>query len=227
MKTIGIGVLVLSWASVLAVAADEPSPAPAVVQTGENQYRVGTVQLNAVTREIRFPAVINQDQGALEYVLVHESGKVHESLLRTSVSPRELQVALKLLHYRTGPGDLFDKLLPPGKEPVRGEEGEKLDFLVGWGGKPPTPVNRAIQDRGTGKPMEAKPWIFTGSEVIDGVFQAEVEGSIVAIYRDMLAMVNCPDPRALDDENWFPIAGVLPLREAAVEVLIRPWKPEP
>lgn len=229
MKAIWIRLLALTWASML-VGADDSAPvpaAPAVVQTGENQYLVGEVRIHAASREIRFPAVVNQDQGALEYALVHENGKVHESLLRTVVKPQQIQVALKLLHYRTGAGDLFEKLLPPGKEPLREAEGERLEILVCCEGKPEIPLRAAIGDRGAGKSLEPTPWIFTGSEVIDGAFQADVEGSIVAIYRDMLAMVNCPHPRAMDDENWYPVAGVLPRRETQVEILIRPWKPEP
>jgi hypothetical protein len=200
---------------------------PAVEKVGENHYRIGEIELDAVTREIRFPAVVNQEDGALEYVLVKETGKVHESLLRTAVPAGRLQVALKLLRFRAGWGHLFDHLYPPGKAPVRDAAGEEVELLVSWADKPAIPVRRAISNRKTGKVMDDTPWVFTGSEVVDGEFQAEMEGSIVAIYRDAMAMINTVDSDSLDDEIWFPIAGVLPPRESKVQVTIRPRKREP
>lgn len=214
----------------IAGEAEAPAAAPAgeplVEQAGENRYRIGLVELHAVTREIRFPAVVNLEEGPLEYILVKDAGKVHESLLRTDVSPAHLQVGLKLLRYRAGWGRLFDHLWPPGEAPLREAAGEEVEILVSWAGMPEIPLRKAILDRGTGKPMDETPWVFTGSDVIDGQFQAEVEGSIVAIYRDGLAMINTPHPQSLDDENWCPVAKVLPARETKVEVVIRPWKPQ-
>lgn len=209
---------------------DEPASKqkePVVEKVGENHYRIGEIELNAATREIRFPAVVNQDAGALEYVLVKETGKVHESLLRTDVPAGQLQVALKLLRFRAGWGRLFDHLHPPGKAPVRDAIGEEVELLVSWAEKPAIPLRRAIHNRKTGKVMDDSPWVFTGSEVVEGEFQAEVEGSIVAIFRDALAMINTVDSDSLDDEVWFPIAGVLPPRESKVQVIIRPRKQEP
>ena len=42
--------------------------------------------MNRLTRTIRFPAVINMREGLLEFVIVHDKGKVHESLLRTAIN---------------------------------------------------------------------------------------------------------------------------------------------
>lgn len=229
MKAVLCTMLALSVPG-MGAAAEEPVPKPAeamVEKVGENQYRIGAIELDAVTREIRFPAVVNQEDGTLEYLLVTEMGKVHESLLRTAVSPAQLQVGLKLLRYRAGLGHLVDHLWPPGKAPVHEAQGEELELLVSWAEMPGIPVRRAIQNRSTGKAMDETPWIFTGSEVIDGEFQAQAEGSIVAIYRDGFAMINSPHPQALDDENWFPLAGILPPRGAKVWVTICPWKRKP
>lgn len=208
-------------------AAPSPPAAPLVEEAGENRYRIGEIELDGATREIRFPAVVNQEEGALEYILVKDQGKVHESLLRTGISPAHLQVALKLLRYRAGWGRLFDHLWPPGEAPLREAAGEEVELFVSWEGSEPVPLQKAIRDRGTGEAMDRAPWIFTGSDVIDGEFQAEVEGSIVAIYRDGLAMINSAHPESLNDENWLPVAGVLPPPETKVQVIIRPSKREP
>ncbi|MEM0968119.1 MAG: hypothetical protein AAGJ31_02105, partial [Verrucomicrobiota bacterium] len=68
-------------------------------------------------------------------------------------------------------------------------------------------------------------WVWTGSEVRGGRFQAEVEGSIIALYRDALAMLNLKHERAGDDENWFPIEEQMPAVGASVEVILRPMGP--
>jgi hypothetical protein len=85
------------------------------------------------------------------------------------------------------------------------------------------PVNQAIRDRTTGVALERGPWVLTGSEVIKGKFQAELEGSVIALYRDSLAMFNSPHSRMVDDENWFPIDAALPEAGKPVTLTIRPF----
>jgi len=210
----------------LATGAARPEPGsqtvePLVEQVGEHRYRIGEIELDASAREIRFPAEINQREGVLEYILVHEQGKVHESLLRTGISPAALQVALRLLRFRPGSGTLFDHFWPPGERPEREPLGETLELRVSWPGRPPFPVREAILDRGTGEAMDPALWIYSGSEMVEGRFQAEVEGSIVAIYRDRLAMVNSSHPQAVSDENWFPLTDAIPPVGTPVGVTIR------
>ncbi|NOX98302.1 MAG: hypothetical protein GXP30_00950, partial [Verrucomicrobia bacterium] len=89
-------------------AADKPK----VKSLGDHRYQLGDIIFNGKTREIRFPATMNLEKGLLEYVLVTEEGKMHESLLGTKVRPAQLQIVLKLCHYRDGVGDTFDALYP-------------------------------------------------------------------------------------------------------------------
>jgi len=102
---------------VTAVVAEEESSSqdrPAVTKVGEHRYRLGDIELDARAREVRFPVVVNMREGGpVEYVLVHESGKVHEAIFTTAVSPLHLQVALELLRFEAGKGDVFNRMLPP------------------------------------------------------------------------------------------------------------------
>jgi len=205
-----------------------PVPAEAQVESlGEQRYRLGVIEFHSGTREIRIPCEVNAKEGILEYVLVHEQGKRHESLLTTAVSPYQLQIVLNLLRYRAGRGDLFDGMLPPGPPPPIQPPGEAVEVLVEWETAPAHPVNGVILDQSTGAPMAAGPWVFNGSEVIAGKFQAEVEGSILALYRDPLAMLNSPHTDALDDENWFPMGRFLPEIGHRVILTLRPFVPQP
>ena len=51
-------------------------------------------------REIRVPTRVNMTEGLLEFVVVHQNGKIHESLLFTEASPTDVNVALKLLRFQ-------------------------------------------------------------------------------------------------------------------------------
>ena len=98
----------------LALAQDrspvEPPPSPAtdpgaeadkptVNKLDETRCQIGGVIFDQKTREIRFPTKVNMTEGQLEYLIVHENGKVHESLLSTTVSPTHLNLAFTLLRY--------------------------------------------------------------------------------------------------------------------------------
>ena len=49
---------------------------------------LGEIEFDAKSREIRLAAAMNMPEGGpIEYLLVHESGKVHESMLVTKARP--------------------------------------------------------------------------------------------------------------------------------------------
>ena len=221
-------VLCLGLVSFAADDEDVPAPAekPQIEQLSETKFKVGKIEFDSKSREIRFPALINSTEGIIEYAIVHEGGKTHESLLKTPISPFNLQVVLKLLSFTEGDGDLFHGFYPPGKLPEPEAEGARLDVFVNWGTSD-VPIQDLIEDHNLGeaKVMEPLPWVFTGSKIIKGKFQAEVEGSIFAIYRDELALLNTPHPRAVDDDNWFSIPASTPAYETPVTVILRPAKP--
>ncbi|MEM6915988.1 MAG: YdjY domain-containing protein [Verrucomicrobiota bacterium] len=199
-------------------SAQDPEEAQrgAVTQIGENRYQIGDIEIDSKTREISFPVVVNMREGGpIEYILVHEHGKVHESILITSISPLNLNVALKLLKYEEGYGDVFNILLPPELlESEGGTEVERGDgFYFGFvpeGKTVAIPAEDLILDGFLGRPMQADPWIYTGSKVEGGVFLAESEGSIVAIYLDNLAIFNMTIEGADTDERWGANSDSIP-----------------
>ena len=209
-----------------AAAPELASGSDAKVESlGDGKFRLGLIEFESKARSIRVPCKVDIKQDVLEYVLVHEQGKVHESLLTTAASPLHLQIVLKLLNYGQGKGDLLNSFLPPGTPHPVEKVGEAVEILVESEGRPPRLVNQCILDRTTNAPLEPVPWVCTGSEVIDGKFQAEVEGSIIALYRDALAMFNSPHPRMTDDENWFPVGAELPEAGQPVTLILRPALP--
>ncbi|MEM1294872.1 MAG: YdjY domain-containing protein [Verrucomicrobiota bacterium] len=203
--------------------AQEADPKkPAVEQVSETKFRLGTIEFDSDTREIRFPGVVNMTQGILEYVLVHVNGKDHESLFTTEISPTELNIVLKLLRFKTGDGDLFHGFYPPGELPDFEPLGDGIDMFATWPGSIENPVYELIRDEKGDGAMSPLPWIYNGSEVVNGRFEAEYEGSFFAIYRDPLALFNTQHPRAIDDENWFPIKANIPAMETPITIILKP-----
>ena len=79
---------------------------PKVEDLGDGKYRLGLLSFDENTRRISFPGEVNLDDGLLEFAIVNEKGKIHESLLITQASPINLNIVLKLLRYQTSP-ELF------------------------------------------------------------------------------------------------------------------------
>lgn len=195
---------------------EKVAPQPKVKKIGENRYRLGLVEFDAKSREIAIPVTVNMREGGpIEYLLVHETGKVHESILTTAASPLDIQIAMKLLKYRAGKGDVFNKLLPP--ELIEKEGGKKEDRgdTVFFGFQPdgesrPVPAYELIVDGEDAEAMEAGGWIYTGSALEGGTFMAEAEGSILAIYIDHLSLFNTTRDGADLDDRWGARTSAIP-----------------
>lgn len=196
--------------------AEVPKPEVSVQKVGETLYRVGEIEFDAKTREIRFPATVNMNEGGpLEYILVNEKGKVHESIFTTSISPLYLQVAMKLLRYKAGHGDVFNRLLAPeALEKDGGTEADRGDSLKftfqAEGSEKAVPVYEFVIDGESAEAMTPGNWTYTGSVVEEGTFMAEAEGSIIAIYLDHLALFNMTREGADIDERWGARSTVIP-----------------
>jgi hypothetical protein len=178
-------------------------------------YRIGEIIVNKTGNSISFPAVVNMNKGLLEYLLVRDAGKTHESLFRTKVEPYNLQIACLLLGLTGSDKPLAFQGAP---ETPRGDAVRITVSLPGKDGKateiqPEQWITKVVD----GRPAETEPlrWIFTGSLVRGGRFAAQVGGSIIALYHDPVAMVDNASPGGESDKIWF-------VKEAAVPALGTP-----
>jgi hypothetical protein len=202
-------------------------------KTGETSYELGDIKFDSATREIRIPTLLNMTEGVLEYALVHENGKTHESLLRTKVSPTELNLVLLLTHYEPHIAEAA-KYLTEVKDstkalmtkPMAKEGANKLAVSVHWkdkDGKDHTaPLSAWFQNKKTGKPVSLDHLTYTGSIISEVGFAAEFDGSIIATYFDLVAMVNCPVKENADDEIWYVETTVVPPVDTPVTLVISP-----
>ena len=211
--------------------AVKPAPVPGEVRKiDEDQYLVGGITFRKSTREISFDAQVNQTGGPIEYLLVTEKGKVHESLFSCAISPTDLHVALKLLGYPSSP-ELFEIIAPDhrptGKYPEVPEDtknGARLAVFASWqdeGSETTCAVNDLVKNTTTGEIMPPGPWLYTGSLITKTDFRAEATGDIIAVFSNPSAMVNYPGEARTDDEVWSVSQGKLPAMGTLIRITLK------
>ena len=207
---------------------------PSVKKLDDNRFQIGEVVFDKKTREIRFPAQINMIEGQLEYLIVNEKGKLHESLLSTKISPTHLNLAFTLLRFKPSrelyplpndTGGTSDKF-PEVSAEIKA--GARILIEVEWAEEGKTkrlPINDWIQHGEKTTPMPAGPWVYGGSEVEDGKYAPETSGDIVAIYLSLAAIVNYPGDDNNNDDVWTPFPKRVPAVDTPVTVIIKPATP--
>jgi hypothetical protein len=188
---------VVGMAIVSIFAADSKEPA------------LGKVTVDAKGRAISFPARVNMREGQVEYLLVHDSGKVHESIFRTDVMAAEIHAAALL--FSEGATNSAPKLKV---------EGIDVSWRTGDGKKKFTAAE-LILDREKKRALRETKWAYRGSRLIDGVFLAQRDGQLIGIMQDRDALVDQDTPEAVNDENWEPMKDLLPAVGAEVTIAIR------
>lgn len=200
-------------------------------KTSSTEYTLGTIQINAAKREIRFPCTLQHQEIPIEYILVHETGKDHETILTTAVTPIDLQVALLLANYTPGSTGLFAKL--PETEPIPFKEQEpktpgthRVQLSAEWeidGKKHASPLSQWIQNSDLRvPPPDLDTWIFNGSKIDNRGFVAESEGSFIAVYADPNALFNSPAAGNHRDDIWISLPKNIPPEGTPVTLVITP-----
>ncbi len=165
----------------------------------EGRYALGLVQLDKNRRTVTFPCEVNMTEGVVEYALVHRTGKVHESVLKTDVDPAQIHLACLLLTPGHSPEGPRETIAPPDLT------GPRIRIWAQWtvlGVEKQVALEDLVSNTLTRSRMSRGPWVYNGSRVVEGTFLAARDGSIVAIIADPDALVNNPRPGRDDDEIW-------------------------
>ena len=195
-----------------------------VEKVSSGALRIGDVQIDEETRSITFPACVNMDKGLLEYLLVHSSGKTHESLLRTTVKPYDLQLAFLLLGFKGTDHPISYQGAP--EKP----KGEPVEITITYDNKADQtttlrPEQWIVKAEGNSrKDIGTVDWVFTGSMIMEGDFMAQREGSIIAIFHDPAAVVDNTSTGGESDKIWFPKEGEVPPVGTSVALTIKALK---
>jgi hypothetical protein len=206
------------------LAGDKPSAElkERVKQVGPGMYRVGDVTVDAKLGVAAFPAKVNQLVGLIEYALVTETGKVHESFLSTKVRPSDIHAAMLLLGIKPNGGVSVDVGWKVGGKWVR----KPIPDCIG---QYPLEAASERDDKVTDKSFDTKSrdWKWTGACLRNGKLTADVSGSILSLQpdTDALALIEpMVDTGRFGTHVW---PKRVPKLGQAVQVFIRLTKPKP
>ncbi|MBN1930701.1 MAG: hypothetical protein JW786_03735 [Desulfobacterales bacterium] len=203
--------------------APEMAAMPIIQKLENGILRFDNMTINKQEGYVRVNGEINMDEGLVEYLACGPYGKLHESILKLDVVPYYLQIALLLID------------LEPGNNPLefqgqqRAPKGDLVELWISWEGKNKIKVGCRAEDlifnNKTKNKMQHTHWIFTGSQILDGRFMADVEQSIAATYHDPFAMFDHPLETGSDDTIYFVNKEVVPPKGTPITFEIRPLPP--
>lgn len=180
-----------------------------ITKVSDDLYQLKEIEINTRLKTVTFPCTVNMTSGLIEVVLCRPEGKTHESLLKTNITPVELQTALLLLG-----------LDPVNEVPENESEEDPLspyksietpgDSLRIWvepdsGGKTERkPVEYFIRDERTEKDLPPCSWLFRGAVTHkSGIVFIDPELTMVATYHDPLALIELNNADKWDDELFY------------------------
>lgn len=173
-----------------------------LAKAANGKFLLGKLEIDPASRSLMIPAKVQMRDGQLEYALVHEAGKTHESLFSTSVTPHDLHIGALLLR---GVGQTpnievsWDTNGPPAKH--------DLAKLIKVSGAKPDLLTRGQ-------------WKYAGSQFNGNSFAAQTEGSCISLITDGTALVSpSNDAAGTRDDLFAPNTILLPPVGAMVRVI--------
>ncbi len=198
---------------------ENASKLPEIIKVKEGVYQFGSVVINRKMNSLSIPAVSNQVNGLVEYGIVHENGKIHESLFRTKVRPQIFHTSLLLLKAKPV-STFFDNLWSDDPKLIDYSK-NCFEISVFWeinGTKFENKIEKLSVNQIRKENVEKKSFIFTGSRMVEGTFLAESSGSILAIYADDTAILNNSDYDSTNDDVWIANEREMPPLELPVTI---------
>ncbi|MGA2540399.1 MAG: YdjY domain-containing protein [Verrucomicrobiota bacterium] len=193
-------------------------------------FELGDVRIDKAQRTVSFPARLNLDQGPMEYFLVTSWGKTHESILKTDTEPFRIHLAMLLLDAKAGgpttatndpPVSVGGFVSHPSKVRL---PGEAVSIELKWtvnGKETRKRAEEMIFNTEQNSVMRGGDWVYTGSRVIEGLFLAEIDGSVVSLVTDGEALINNEGTGHDNDTIWLANTNSLPPTNTPVTVSIK------
>jgi len=205
------------------VAAADKAPgrpdASALKKLEPGVFDLRGITLNSARQTVSFAAAVNMTSNLVEYVVVCDDGKTHESLLKTSIEPRDLHVAMLLIGAKGSPPQTATEA-----DQQKVLQGDRIRVRIEWTNKngktERVRAEELIRNDQTKRPMKPGDWVYNGSWIFNGGFVAQTERSILSIIFDRDALMNSAHPQRGDDEIWFANTERIPKINHPVRVEI-------
>ncbi len=213
--------LLTLYSSTLLIAENNATEldVPKIVKVKEGVYTFGQITIDRKEEFLILPAISNQINGLVEYGIVHENGKIHESLFRTTVRPQNFHTSLLLLKAKPEKS-FFDNLWSEKPELIDYSQ-NCFNIEVSWevnGTRKKSMIEKLSINQNRKSPVLKKSFLFTGSRIVEGTFLAESTGSILAIYADDNAIINNSDFDSNNDDVWIANEKEMPPLETLVMI---------
>ncbi len=192
---------------------------PSITKLGDNVFGIGNLVVDGNARKVSLPGWVNMREGVVELFACAPHGKTHESVLVLDVEPYHFQVALLLIGLEAKGGLEF-------QGDPRSPQGDPVDIFVEWvdpdnGERKSSRAEDLIYNVKDNEPMTHTHWVFAGSRIRDGVFAAQVDGSLVTTYHDPNTIIDNPLPTGGDDTYYEANRLILPPVGTTVQVTIK------
>ena len=200
--------------------SEKAHPYPEISEIGPGRYQFGDILIDQNNREFSFAGTCNQISGLVEYALVHEDGKVHESLFRTNVSPRLVHACFLLLKEK--PETNFFKILDGNVSEWANLR--RIELSIIWEQNntfEEKPISSMVINQTDNRELASKSFVFSGSRTIEGQYLAEMDGSIIAVYHDSRATLNSMDKQSNSDEVWIAHQTGMPPKGKPVRIRLK------
>lgn len=215
------------------------SPLSQLKKINETTYQLGEVVIDKKNRTISFEAEAEitaagdlQEVNSVEYVVVTNMGKIHESLFVTTARPIHLNIAFKLLGYKENKS-LFREFagnFPTDKYQATSNEDKAKSYFtttVSWT-DPKTKktqshnLNDLLTTEETKKTFtqDNVKWSYGGSFIHQGAFAAELNNDLIAILTDRAAVANYVGKDGEQGTIWLPVTDKMPAKGTKVTLTI-------
>ena len=204
-----LGIIPLTFAQSPDLKEKKLYPEIKVLSSGV--YDFGGIIIDQNDLSFSFEAKCNQISGLVEYALVHENGKTHESLFTTKIAPRLIHACFLLLKQK--PDNFLLKKEKFSEQEISALRKKSLETWVKWdenGSSCRKSLTSMTLNDLSKQTLKGKSFVFTGSKVVEGDYLAQMDGSIIAIYQDSRAVINAIDELSSNDDVWLPNEVNLP-----------------
>jgi hypothetical protein len=182
------------------------------------------VEFDVAQRQVRVECEALNVDAPLEFFCCVTGTNEHESVLRTSAKPSDIQIGLIAIGLQPGKpitySEALNKWTPPTGPPLHitleyQKDGRTLTY----------PANRWLRNLTTKKSPPSFTWVYTGSRVMpDGKFAADITGYVVSIVNFDLTLIDVPELASSANETleWERNAELMPKTGTKVWMIIEP-----
>jgi len=189
--------------------AQVENPGDILKKVADDVYMLNEMTIDVGEGTVTIPCKINMSEGLLEVVLCTKEGKLHESLLSTTVTPLELQTALLLLGLdpvneepddpaKADPLSNFTTIETPGDSVIMLLSMQRDGKLV------TEPIENFVFDESVKKSLSNSTWLFRGPVTHrSGHVVIDADVTMIATYTDPIALMELNSQSKYNDELFY------------------------